>query len=423
MCFSSRTLGIHICLKRHVPSALLPPLSHIPTYPSSRKKNEQDTMTLASDLAKLTSVFQPHHQIEVVYPCLELLNLMTLDETFKLPSIAGAATRHDPRALIEDGAVTAHSSRDNDAELSIFSLSEAIYTGPAEDIINSVSHDYSAAPGRVRIVKDMELIASCPGSTVLKAITFEAPEYVDDERMRHEMVLVSRETQLKSMGGKVDVHYFGYHMKLEELDAIPSNDLWIVNLKDALYRTSDHAVRHVRHQLGLPAPNGHIVQDVQTTWLPKRMATYERFEVNVAEVANAVPAIDPAEIDCEELWLLDGRFLDPRDREEILALPARERDCVIGYREQQTMRHHERLQALALSFAEIAAVTTCDNCGNDFDGSEHEKLQLICCEKIICRYCYIRSCGAKGPAHANCLYWQKSFLRSECSRGSQVRHD
>ncbi|KAI7601674.1 hypothetical protein KC343_g15171, partial [Hortaea werneckii] len=120
-----------------------------------------------------------------------------------------------------------------------------------------------------------------------------------------------------------------------------------------LLSRSDHAVRHVRHQLSDHqddfSPEDDEVVDCIYAWKPRRTPPYLRYEPYVSQEA------------------LDVTSLGPGDQ-------------------------------------------SCQICGDDFNGSDHAPLPLICCGNKICRQCYLDVCKSGRPEEAKCCYCRAAWF-------------
>lgn len=288
-----------------------------------------------------TNSLQPNHKVEMIYPSLDMIRRLHLcSDQFLLLLPESCQDRYEPNDLIEDVPVIIHAERDGPEVVGVYSLTPGVYLkdpAPVQQAIADYSDDNDDAS---QLMFDVQLLGRYAGETLMKMITYRTES--------EEWLFIERRTRYHDPRGKP--HFLSrrsYLISLEQLRAMRCSDHWMENIKDLVWRKSDHAVKHVRHQL-LDCQDTYRLEvdevvDCTYSWKPRRMPPYLRYELCVS---------------------------------------------------------HGSLHATSLSPDE----ESCQICGDDFDGSDHALLPLICCGNKICRQCYLDVCKSGRPEEAKCCY-------------------
>ncbi|KAI7368908.1 hypothetical protein KC354_g2332 [Hortaea werneckii] len=288
-----------------------------------------------------TNSLQPNHKVETIYPSLDMIRRLHLSsDQFLLLPPETHHNRYEPTDLIEDVPVMIHAERDGPEVVGVYSLSPGVYLRDPAPVQQAISDYADNNDDASQLVFDFKLLSRYAGETLMKMITYKAES--------GQWLFIQRRTRYYDPRSKL--HFLSrrsYLVALIQLQAMSCDDHWMQNIRDLVWRKSDHAVKHVRHQL----------LDCQETY---------RLEVDEA-------------VDCTYSW--KPRRAPPYLRYEL---------CV----------SHGSLHAASLSTDDHS----CQICGDDFDESDHAPLPLICCGNKLCRQCFLDVCKSGRPEEAKCCY-------------------
>ena len=214
-----------------------------------------------------STIFQPRHITFVRYPCLALLkDHGVVRESLAMVPAFAEEVRYEPRPLIDDDAVAAHSFRDGPDDTQIYSVTSApIETKDIRSNLSDIAFDNQ------RLVSDMGFIESCNGCTFLNAVT-----YVTDQGSPAEeptiMFRVFLKTSFFFAGASRRQYTSTYEFSIKDFDAIEAgNKLWFANLVSLIDRRTDAAFLHVQAQLSMQ--HSRIEQ---ANWRSPRQPDYEK---------------------------------------------------------------------------------------------------------------------------------------------------
>ncbi|KAF2773365.1 hypothetical protein EJ03DRAFT_371291 [Teratosphaeria nubilosa] len=196
------------------------------------------------DLKASTSLFDLHHTTRIIYPDFSLQE-NSREEFCLYPLDDDARTRHryEPRPLIDNDAVIAHTDRDNEAETSFFFRNRATGILPRGTMGPHTSHSVFES-----LLELMDHVPRWVGSTVLSVWTYESLHFKSVP-----MVRVGIESSFNTQGGP------STHPARVSFD-FTADELWTYNRSHAepgwlhfmqmlLQRSHDRSYRHVRYQL------------------------------------------------------------------------------------------------------------------------------------------------------------------------------
>ncbi|GAB1738462.1 hypothetical protein NU219Hw_g3268t1 [Hortaea werneckii] len=288
-----------------------------------------------------TNSLQSNHKVEAIYPSLDMIRRLHLSgDQFLLLPPENHHIRYEPNDLIEDLPVIIHAERDGPEVVSVYSLTPGVYLKDPASVQQAILDYADNNDDASQLVFDVQLLGRYAGETLMKMITYKT-EF-------GEWLFIERRTRYHDPRGKL--HFLSrrsYLVALTQLQAMSCDDLWMQNIKDLVWRKSDYAVKHVRHQL-LDRQDVHRLEvdevvDCTYSWKPRRTPPYLRYEL------------------CVSHGSLHAASVSPDDR-------------------------------------------SCQICGEDFDASNHALLPLICCRNKICRQCYLDVCKSGRPEEAKCCY-------------------
>ncbi|KAI7545668.1 hypothetical protein KC331_g6081 [Hortaea werneckii] len=299
-----------------------------------------------------TNSLQPNHEIEAIYPSLDMIRRLRLSsDQFLLLPPENHQNRYEPNDLIEDVPVIVHAERDGHDVLGVYSMTPAVYLedpGP----VHQAMLDYADDNDNVsQLGFDVHLLSRYAGETVMKLITYRTES--------GEWLLIERRTRYYDPHGELhSLSRRSYLLTLKQLQTMPCGDIWAQNIKDLIWRRSDPAVQHVRHQLFDHqddfCPEADEVVDCTYSWKPRRTPPYLNYEPEVSQEA------------------LDVTSLSPEDQ-------------------------------------------SCQICGDDFNEADRAPLSLICCRNKICRQCYLDVCKSGRPDEAKCCYCRAEWFTKASS--------
>lgn len=176
---------------------------------------------------------------------------------------SNSLSRYESRPLIEDAAVVAHSTRDNESETSFYSVTPAYFS----------TTDLWAPPGRftddMRLIHDLNCAMAGHGETSLEVVTYE----VQEAPASTEMIRISRETTFRLATGRECHSAAQYEMQTPVFDAIETHgQQWMLDLRDVVHGHSDRAVRHAALRPEMLDASDEVLP---STWKPARRMPYE----------------------------------------------------------------------------------------------------------------------------------------------------
>ncbi|KAI7472436.1 hypothetical protein KC357_g5791 [Hortaea werneckii] len=299
-----------------------------------------------------TNSLQPNHKVEAVYPSLDMIRRLHLgSDQFLLLPPENHHDRYEPTDLIEDVPVIIHTERDSCDVVGVYSLTPGVYLkdpAPVQQAISDYADDNDDAS---QLVFDFQLLGRYAGETVMKMITYRTES--------GEWLFVERRTRYIDPHDKSHaLSRRAYLLTLRQLRMMLCNDTWVQNIRDLVWRRSDHAVQHVRHQLFAHQdnfrPEDDDVADCTYSWKPRRTPPYLKYEPCVSRGPLHVTSLSPDDQRCEI-------------------------------------------------------------CGDDFNASNHAPLPLICCGNKICRQCYLEVCKSGRPEEAKCCYCRAAWFTKPSS--------
>ncbi|KAI6859264.1 hypothetical protein KC323_g6666 [Hortaea werneckii] len=294
----------------------------------------------------LTNSLQPNHEVEAIYPSLDMIRRLHLSsDQFLLFPPENHQNRYEPTDLIEDVPVIIHAERDGHDVVGVCSLTPGVYLNDPAPVLQAILDYADDNDDASQLVFDVQLLSRYAGETVMKMITYRTE--------CEEWLFIERRTRYYDLHDKLhSLSRRSYLLTLKQLQAMPS-DLWIQNIKDLVWRRSDHAVQHVRHQLFDHQddffPEDDEVVDCTYSWKPRRTPPYLKYAPYVSQEALEVASLSPDD-------------------------------------------------------------QSCQICGDDFNGSDHAPLPLICCGNKICRQCYLDVCKSGRPEEAKCCYCRAAWF-------------
>ena len=295
----------------------------------------------------LTNSLQPNHKVEAIYPSLDMIRRLHLNsDQFLLLPPGNHQNRYKPTDLIEDIPVIIYAERDGHDVVGVYSLTPGVYLNDPSPVLQAILDYADDNDDASQLVFDIQLLSRYAGETVMKMITYRTE--------CEEWLFIERRTRYYDPHDKLNsLSRRSYLLTLKQLQAMPCSDLWMQNIKDLVWRRSDHAVQHVRHQLLDHQddffPEDDEVVDCIYTWKPRRTPPYLKYEPYVSQEALEVASLSPDD-------------------------------------------------------------QSCQICGDDFNGSDHAPLPLICCGNKICRQCYLDVCKSGRPEEAKCCYCRATWF-------------
>ncbi|KAK5122913.1 hypothetical protein LTR85_003478 [Meristemomyces frigidus] len=245
------------------------------------------------------SVFEPNHLTRIIYPAYDIHGL-------KLTPPHDSHNRYEPRPLIQDLAVDLHASRLNEVESSIFSVTKATVDITYEQLESALEDDRSRPliDGE-GFVHDMHFFAQLHGETILDVVLYEealgASSVMEESKVAvADMIKISRASRLPTKDGKVYKHYDSSTLSLEAFLQLDCDEPWKKNIQDAVFRRTDHAVRHVALQLGK-----FDVPDVPIKWKEARFPPYEECagaQIRLVDMPDTLDADDRMCIICSSAY-------------------------------------------------------------------------------------------------------------------------
>lgn len=298
------------------------------------------------------SVFEPHHEIHVDYPCLELLDPES--EELALASIENSSERYEPRNLIDDTAVMSHASRDNEAETEFHSLVKA-RLGTAQELesMRRSIHEYDEDEDNNGINRlGMDLITQYDGATMLEVVTYQTANLETGTTQPSndgvDMVRIRRTAHFKPDVKTAIRDTATYTTSLEDFGRIDcSGRQWMTDINDLLSGHSDRAVQHVAVR-----SKAQLIPDSPVVWRPERRM---KFEQVIGKISKT----------------LDVGSLQEDDQ-------------------------------------------SCVSCMSQYGDPDCEPLVLLCSAlHMICRRCLLEWCHAHGPDSVTCPHCRYRLIRDE----------